>query len=526
MATSGTLYVRRHDVVCRVARGHGSAASGIGLGEVLGSALVERLAAELESSGVVDGVWLVGRLDVRVAVAGSSGPRRVTNALADQVAAELRRVVAAGLDGDNVRWFPDRAAFLGSFLIDRATDRAGGRWEYREFDDDPTRSASQSIVAEFSRTPGDSLDALRRLKPSDVEIIIDAISPDDAAGALRSLASVGERDAHRPFDALIEAARNLRGASRLPRHAAGVALRIFVAAVRSGLAAASPVTASRADEAARLVVVLNDAVPVDAENLARAIAAGCWHEIGSAQLKELSGIAAWPQIHLQQFVEAVAPDSSSADLRSSLDTYPSVQSGTILRTGLGGMFLLLPLLAELPLTVESATWPPLDDIPATRLVGFLATISALGADRNSVAATDPVLRLALRLPSRLDIGAVSAWGNECALGVPASSEPSAYSTIGRPFELLPAANAVFASAGMALGKQLARSLPGLSESSLPYLWRNILDFQASVDIQPDQFVATLTNPPLHLLLTMAGLNSQRFSLDLERGPVWVLTQAG
>ena len=175
MATSGTFHVRRHEVVCRIARGSGFIASTAVLGNVRGDSLVERLAAELESHNETDGVWLVRRLDVRVAVAGASGPDWMTSVLANEVAAELRRVVAAGVDGDNVRWFPDRAAFLAVYLIDRAMNRARGRWEYHDFDDDPARSTSEAIAVQFARTPGESLEALRRLQPSDVEVIVDDI---------------------------------------------------------------------------------------------------------------------------------------------------------------------------------------------------------------------------------------------------------------------------------------------------------------------------------------------------------------
>ena len=105
-----------------------------------------------------------------------------------------------------------------------------------------------------------------------------------------------------------------------------------------------------------------------------------------------------------------------------------------------------------------------------------------------------------------------------------SAAPLPATALGPPFDVDPATNGMFASAGAELLGALARRLPGLAGSSAEYLWRNVLDFAATVEVEPVRYVVRLGRPTLHLLLTMTGLDRQQFRLEDEEGPEWVLTQ--
>src|SRR6266540_2043939 len=80
------------------------------------------------------------------------------------------------------------------------------------------------------------------------------------------------------------------------------------------------------------------------------------------------------------------------------------------------MFLLLPLLEELPWEAMTAGWPDLDGIAPSLLARFLALVGTLGADRNSVAVLDPVLRLALGLPPALGVPGINGWSRSIGPG--------------------------------------------------------------------------------------------------------------
>jgi hypothetical protein len=53
-------------------------------------------------------------------------------------------------------------------------------------------------------------------------------------------------------------------------------------------------------------------------------------------------------------------------------------------------------------------------------------------------------------------------------------------------------------------RRFAAGLSGFGQSSLGYLWRNFLDFDAEVEGTPDRWVARLGAPPLNLILSVTG----------------------
>jgi hypothetical protein len=99
-----------------------------------------------------------------------------------------------------------------------------------------------------------------------------------------------------------------------------------------------------------------------------------------------------------------------------------------------------------------------------------------------------------------------------------------YATVGAPFELVPAVRDMVMIAAQTLGRELAWRLPGFSTSTLPYLWDNFLTFAAEISFEPRQIIVHVGDPPLHLVLSLAGLNRRRFHLDTTGEREWVLTQ--
>ena len=74
-------------------------------------------------------VWLVERLDVEVAWAGSRDD------LAGEWSAQIARALTRTLHrAEGVLHFPTRAAFVARFIADAATGRDAGKWYYAQFD--------------------------------------------------------------------------------------------------------------------------------------------------------------------------------------------------------------------------------------------------------------------------------------------------------------------------------------------------------------------------------------------------------
>jgi hypothetical protein len=103
-------------------------------------------------------------------------------------------------------------------------------------------------------------------------------------------------------------------------------------------------------------------------------------------------------------------------------------------------------------------------------------------------------------------------------------ESANHATVGAPFEFPPAVRDLVMIAAQTLGRELAWRLPGFSTATLPYLWDNFLSFAAEISFEPRQIVVQVGDPPLHLVLTLTGLNRRHFHLDATGEREWVLTQ--
>ena len=602
MAPPGTFHVRRHVVRTRVARGGAGRSVAAALGGALTRALADRLPA-LVPPGGDEGVWLVRRLDVRAAVSGAWPPGRIADVLARATLGTLTTTLGRGASGDTVLWFPDRAAFLARFLTDVASGRAAGRWEYAGLAGASARPASVLAADVIRREPAAALAALVRLAPADRRRLQDVLTAADAGAVLAALAEVavaGPGDDPAPLVA--EALGRLLDRSDLPEDRRSGALALFLEVALVEGPAVPRGTDARARDVADLANVLGAATD---PAVTAAVGAGDWARVGVDDMSRLAALVSWPAPARREAVRHLTAGRARR----------APPEGAAMTTGLGGMFLLLPLLQELPWDDAFAGWPPLERVPAGVLLRYLAVIGALGAGRNRAAAGDPVLRLALGVPGAVDAPALHAWSAAVgparaqeggrvwaaglarrgkasgevtvaplgdgvvavdglrgiwlgtALAAPESvrdllmsvdavtvaateawieaflegdrpsSDPAdgrllthlddqaRYATVGPPLALAPAVGEVVMVAAQALGRELAWRLPGFSRSSLPYLGENVLAFDASVAVEPKRLAVAVGDPPLHLVLTLAGMNRTRFRLAATGDREWTLARA-
>jgi len=604
-----TLHVRRHLVRSRVAAGGRAPA----VGSAVQRLVVDRLAGVALPAPDDHGVWLIRRLDVTVPVGAAWAPSWIARTLAAGTARALAQAIERGADGERVVFFPDRAAFLARFLVDCADGRAAGRWEYEEFASDRA-DPSAALQAMIERKPSSALEALAGLAERDLRHVVDRLAPADADAVLGALAAATAPGADDPAPLVVAALARLLDRSALQEEAQAAGLTLFLEVARRQAFPPPTGTEARAREVARLRAIVLAASPDERKELAPAIAEGRWASAGARVARALPEVVAWPAAARREAVRVLVAAGSGEPERTG------EPRSSPLATSLGGMFLFLPLLDELPWDAMTAGWPELDGVAPSQLAQFLAVAGALGADRNPATALDAVLRLALGVPTGVGASAINSWSRrigrdatersaealiarlsgdvkvsgavtvaplggdrvvaidgargvwlgiapaapasirglvesvEAGLGRPAAvagSEswieaclppgrpqpdpidgrllfrlgPQArYATLGEPFELSPGVTDLFLVAAQALGRELAWRLPGFSRSTLPYLSDNVLQFEASVDVDPGRYVVRVGDPPLHLLLSLAGMNRSRFHLEATGDREWVLTQ--
>lgn len=480
-ATSG-LTVRRHHVHCAAPRG--AAAAGVQRA-VTGGALEARLGAAVASRGLADGYWLVRRLDVDLRSSVVWTESRLLDVLSAAFGQALTTTLSRPSRDGDVRWFRDRAAYLAAFLDDRASGRTAGRWEYAQLD---------HLTGDLSAV----LLALARAEPDHLTAAL--LDLDDAA-LVRLLGRLPGRAGQELLTALAPGAatpgrRDLVLAALGPLVRAGLltgpggVVLLALTAARAGGVPVSDIATAAADVGLLVAAVLarGDAAP----RLLGHVVAGRWREaselLGSTD--ELLPLVGWPETDRRLLAEAVV-----GEVRSGLD----------LSTAYGGMFLLLPLADDLvdwaPLTQG---WDPHDGVDPERWLRLLVLAAAL--DDDGVAPLfDPLLRLALGVPDGSDGWTAPRWLRR--------HDPD-----GR---LVP-------ETADRLVAELAHRLPGMAGASTQHLRDNVLRFPASATVDPDAGAVTveLGQPPLHVLLSMAGLTRGSFRLATCPEVTWTLSTRG
>jgi hypothetical protein len=608
----GRLRVRCHTARYRVSDALPAPARSA-LDRALGASLADTLREVLADRHNDESLWLIRRLEVKACVGSSSPARRVASVLARNTAAVLERTLERGADGDAVLWFPDRSAFIARFFVDCADGRATGRWEYRQFEEVASRPSSVALRAVIGREPGPSLVAFARMAPADLRRVLRALTPPDADAVLDAFASLAVSTGSDQAMHVAEALRRMLDAAALPTEPHLAALALFIDVARSGASAHHAGTAARARDAAQLVAVLQDAT--DESALASSLAAGRWRSVRAADLERLAGLVQWPAP-----ARTAAVDAVTRHLGVSHAAGAGRDGSDELSTPLGGMFLLLPLLDEIPWAAATAGWPAvphLDDVDGSAVAQYLTVIAALGAHGNVRAVVDPVLRLALSIPPELDARAIGAWARalepsavytaadrfiallfrqgklsgavtlaalrdgvvavdgarglwlgtaagspaairelsarigaaqpgavfrgtapwidacvEPAAGSPVAiddrfvarlDDQTAHATLGPPFDLGAPVQEIVMLAAQVLLRELAWRLPAFAAASLPYLSESILSFPATVRVEAERYIVHVGDPPLHLVLSLAGMNRRTFRVGTEVRE-WVLTR--
>lgn len=473
-------------------------------------------------------IWFVRQLDINLDLNLDWNPEQVGKTWANQLVRKLSRDLKEDSAHGIIR-FPNRAAYLASFLRDLAAGDAWSKWYYTSFEGLRMLPVSAAIATAVRDDVETSLPALLQLSTKDLTKVLDALS---AQGAGRVLDAIAEQrpalDESRCFVQLWNIWKRDESGFLYTSNEPSGALRLYLEVERREQAGSQ--TLQRAALAlVRLAARLKSGSCN--ENVLRALLSGDIGDLyvaaGAEDAEVLLPLTHCSTELLQEIWITVSatPDRASYE-RNSDKAY----------TSFGGVFILLPLLDRLPLNELTEGWPDLDQQSAVSIARFIVLVKCLGKERFERAWHDPLLRELLQIDLRISADIINEWSSQISRRAVESflqrltawdreSYPPEHTLLvltklNDDLEYLTSPAFTFAEFDLALSvaaqrvmRQLAWRLPGFSRSSLPYLFTNFLDFRASVEPEPDRHVVRVGTPPLNIILAITGLQRASFNLS-------------
>jgi hypothetical protein len=540
--SADTVTVRRLTVHCAVPRNHPApdrvrARLDDAAGAPLRAALAEIL-APLASLGS-DAVVIIRRLEVSFDLDTSRETPDLARRWAARLGAQLAEALRPGARTNGMVWFPDEAHLLGRFVADAAAGHADGKWYYRRYDGFAALALPARVRSALDDEPARGLAALATLSTADLGLVLDVLGAREARRVVEA-ASAGDADEA----ALDDAAAALAAAAPAWREGAFAARSPWMAALALVAQAARALPVTRLSAAARLAASI----------------AG-WFGADAPAARSASALAE-PQPSLAPLM-ALSP-SRRAAIERALDrprgSVEATPAPVVEHTSFGGMLLLLPHLAELPI---EATWNDADERALARLA-VLARCA--GVARAAGVEHDPLLRRLVGIASD-ERRSLDEWldgaGAQLAdfavhldqqarrhataveLGLARSGADSLLVHVALPAgdwarlepltaagrESLRAASPTLATtrahtrmlhhlgapsagddtakwpilvAAQQVLRGFARRLPGFDESSPAYLYDNFLAFASTVEVRNGRTICRTGRPPLAALLGFTG----------------------
>lgn len=466
--------------------------------------IARKLLPELLHDMVPDaeGITIIQRLQVDLDIDIAAPEDRVARAWASQIAAALSSAI--GVHGSGSVTYKTRAALLADYIQCVAAGHSLQDWRFRRFEGMKLLPASQALRTIICDDPQAGIDALLHLSDRDRHAVLSAASENDAARILSALASTGA-DTSASLAAFLDVFEEMRIYSPSESWLHRLSLRLYLAAIGnpgggSGLAAAGLCRAI-----VSLAALGSQLSEASVSRLAKAISDGSvsrLYEIaGAARGDLLTPLLGSKQEHLFRILTPLRQGTASPDV-----SY----------TPFGGIFLLLPILAEL-------------DFEAPALLRLWIALHCLGHDRAHVAFRDGLLQSFLGVQA--DCEAFLHWQRSFpqarAAELAAIAEKSSIVRDNHTFRhhtdggylCLPRAlrssirkDRTVARISRLVLRGLAWRLPGFSQSSFPHLFSNFLDFSASVEENDSRVTVRTGSPPLQLLLNLTGQSRQTYTL--------------
>ena len=497
-------------------------------------------------------IWFVRQLALDFPLNAEIHQGSVARIWAEQIAGGL---IDAMREGDDAIRFADRTLYLAQFLLDIVDGIAWDNWYYESFAGLRALSVTAAVRTAILDDPEIGLRALENLAEKAFGVAR-ALCPADAARVLSGLAgpSTG-KCAECVSTVATAAARTLHvSAGDEQRHA----LVLFLASHKNEPALDRGMLAEASRAIARLL---------------RCVAEGA---LALSQLRAGTDLAAIYRALGPDYAPLLAPLITAGSTALNALLLPGVESPATAFTHFGGMFLLLPLIDELPIIDGSNGWPNAGEsngeTSAASLIRFLILVKCLGGQQAFGCSSDPLVRDSMGVPPDLDWQSIARWSTRVQpehldqlLDALLAWRLETAAAIGPPFEFVrarrPGAREFFEvdpgrgiwirraippnraevlrdatqdleylSFPRALGvrrrvdialsiaaqgvlRSFAWKLPGFSQSSLPYLATNFLSCTAAVEQQIERTVVRIGRTPLNPILGMTGLNRCAYSVS-------------
>ena len=335
-----------------------------------------------------------------------------TDQLSRAMTSRLARAFDANLQGDsddgNVRYFPNRAAYLSSFLTDLAAGSAWSQWYYESFHGLKMLPISAALRTAICDDPKTGKESLSQLTNDELKKIVRALTPQDACGVVETFADHLERgdDASCCQKVWNEWEKNVTD----PSVFGDEWQRVLYLSIRAGHDQEGIDLEPTARALVRLHHRLINGSVESGHRLVYALTHGqlsaLYMVAGASSAEILSPLMRCPP----EWVIDVA-DSIMTQIRGQSNSIVTNSTGRR-DTGFGGVFLLLPLLDELPLAEATRDWPHSDAAAAISLVRFLLLVKCCGEERARHMFYDPVMRDLLLIPPTISPEFVLKWQTE------------------------------------------------------------------------------------------------------------------
>jgi hypothetical protein len=511
-----------------------------------------------------ESVWLIRRLEVDLAVdMGALDDHALARAWTQQIAVRLARVITSGGDGEDILHFPNRAAYLAQFGRDLARGSAWSKWYYAEFDTLRLLPEGTAFVEALLRRPEVGAQALRALaQGSDFERVLGMLSARQAERLLDGLIPSGaSHDSRTSAEQVLQAwdAARLMRPIDTPHNRLRLLASMLMnapgfnvdASLHDSLIALTEVAGVLERSAGSLRRLIDWVTTQEGTPLASNLSSDTAEWLAQAA----QGDANW----LLNAAKVLAP-AAAADVSGAA---PSAARASTLITHFGGLMHLLGIWVELdvPGAIDLACAGAAEDerprlSEALRLglalrclepenaIDLLSDEGALLALGIGAPFSMEELRRTLSRPLRLtemtrhvveqliqrgecDPGravtdvtpdavitrdAETGYWLDVVIRNPVSEPAESLQNLrglGDPGGLLPLHLSLLAHNTL---RRLARSMRGFENSSAAYVRTNFLASIATLSLNNDALRAQLTQPPLGMLLRLAGLGEYRYAL--------------
>jgi hypothetical protein len=507
---------------------------------VLGQAISTRLFSLFSTAD--ESIWLIRRLDLRVDVNAAWEPEQLTRTVVMQLARVVDKSLQDESDSANVLWFPNRTAYLSAFLSDVAAGSAWSKWCYESFAGLRLLSTSAALRSAICEQPDTGLEALLGLQERELKRVLNALTNQDVRRVLDQLAVAESAVSEAECCELAWSAWQ-----DVPHFAKAdewrLALLLFLNASCKRREATGRTLRTATLALVSLERLLAELTIERREQLISALTSGdlaSLHVVARASAEKLAPLLNCPAAWLREVVSTLTaptgPATETANEPTRRDTH------------FGGIFLLLPLLDELPLTKATSGWHELDEAPAVTLVRFLLIVKCCGREHAARAFYDSLLRDLLLVPPAVVPATIEEWAQTITAAqsqgfietllawqrsrveddqtdrilerVDKLADDLSFLTLPDSIKLSTIVDRVLTIAAQHLLRAFAWRLPGFAASSLPYLSANFLNFSAGFEEEATRRVVYVGRPPLHLVSGLTGMSRQMYRLSwLDERPL-------